>query len=87
MRAISRDARGRPAQRRCTRCEILDTPAEERFDRLTRLAAALFDTPISTVTLIDADRQWHKACIGVGGREDAARGVVLLGGDREARSR
>ena len=49
---------------------ILDTPAEERFDRLTRIAAALFDTPISTVTLIDEDRQWHKACIGVGARED-----------------
>ncbi len=50
--------------------KILDTPAEERFDRITRLAAALFDTPIATVTLIDADRQWHKSCIGVGGRED-----------------
>ena len=50
--------------------DILDTPAEERFDRITRLAAALFDVPISTVTLIDEDRQWHKSCVGVGGRED-----------------
>lgn len=49
---------------------ILDTPAEERFDRLTRIAVAVFDTAISTVTLIDEDRQWHKACIGVGSRED-----------------
>src|SRR5690242_8585788 len=49
---------------------ILDTPAEERFDRLTRVAAALFDTPISTVTLIDEDRQWHKACLGVSSHED-----------------
>src|SRR5215207_4572101 len=50
--------------------EILDTPAEERFDRITRVAAALFDVPISTVTMIDANRQWHKACVGVSGRED-----------------
>ena len=50
--------------------DILDTPAEERFDRITRLAAARFEVPISTVTLIDEDRQWHKSCVGVGGRED-----------------
>ena len=36
---------------------ILDTPPEERFDRLTRIAVAVFDAPISTVTLIDEDRQ------------------------------
>ena len=50
--------------------DILDTPPEERFDRITRLAAALFDMPISTVTMIDEDRQWHKSCVGVTGRED-----------------
>ncbi|WP_170178898.1 GAF domain-containing sensor histidine kinase [Solirubrobacter pauli] len=49
---------------------ILDTPPEERFDRLTRIAVAVFDTAISTVTLIDEDRQWHKACLGVDSRED-----------------
>lgn len=49
---------------------VLDTPAEERFDRLTRIATATFGAPISTVTLIDEHRQWHKACIGVDSRED-----------------
>jgi hypothetical protein len=49
---------------------ILDTAPEDRFDRITRVAAALFGTQISTVTLIDEDRQWHKACVGVSGRED-----------------
>lgn len=44
---------------------ILDTPAEERFDRITRLAARMFDVPISVVTLIDADRQWFKSRQGV----------------------
>jgi diguanylate cyclase (GGDEF)-like protein len=43
---------------------ILDTPPEERFDRLTRLARRLFDVPIAVVTLIDVDRQWFKSCAG-----------------------
>ena len=43
---------------------LLDTEPEERFDRYTRLAAALFDTPIALVTLVDADRQWFKSCLG-----------------------
>lgn len=49
---------------------VLDTPPEERFDRLTRLASAAFDVPIATVTLIDEHRQWFKACVGLAGRED-----------------
>ncbi|MFP5487048.1 MAG: GAF domain-containing protein, partial [Acidimicrobiia bacterium] len=45
---------------------ILDTPPEERFDRLTRLARRLFDVPVALVSLVDADRQWFKSCVGVG---------------------
>jgi PAS domain S-box-containing protein len=44
---------------------ILDTPPEERFDRLTRLAAALFDVPIALVSLVDVNRQWFKSCVGL----------------------
>jgi diguanylate cyclase (GGDEF)-like protein/PAS domain S-box-containing protein len=44
---------------------ILDTDAEERFDRLTRLAARILDVPIALVTLIDADRQWFKSRVGI----------------------
>lgn len=44
---------------------VLDTPPEEQFDRLTRLAAQLFNVPIATVSLIDADRQWLKSRFGV----------------------
>ncbi len=40
---------------------VLDTAAEERFDRLTRLAQALFDVPIALISLIDAERQWIKS--------------------------
>ncbi len=48
---------------------ILDTPIEERFDRVTRLAKRLFDVPIVVVSLIDHNRQWFKSCIGMGPRE------------------
>ncbi|KVF70852.1 diguanylate cyclase [Burkholderia sp. FL-7-2-10-S1-D7] len=40
---------------------ILDTPPEERFDRLTRLARRLFDVPIALVSLVDENRQWFKS--------------------------
>lgn len=43
---------------------LLDTAPEERFDRYTRIAAALFDVPVALVTLVDEDRQWFKSCIG-----------------------
>lgn len=45
---------------------VLDTPAEERFDRITRVAAALADVPIALVSLVDEDRQWFKSCVGLG---------------------
>jgi len=44
---------------------ILDTPAEERFDRVTRIARRMFDVPFSVVTVVDANRQWFKSCIGI----------------------
>lgn len=43
---------------------ILDTPPEERFDRIAAFAAQEFDVPIATITLVDAERQWFKAKVG-----------------------
>jgi len=40
---------------------LLDTPREETFDRITRLAAAALNVPIAAVTLVDRDRQWFKS--------------------------
>lgn len=43
---------------------ILDTAAEPRFDRITRLAARMFDVPVALISLVDAERQWFKSRIG-----------------------
>lgn len=45
--------------------DLLDTPPEERFDRITRLALKLFKVPIALVSLIDVNRQWFKSCYGL----------------------
>jgi PAS domain S-box-containing protein len=44
---------------------LLDTATEEAFDRLARLAARLLAAPIALVTLVDADRLFLKACLGL----------------------
>jgi GAF domain-containing protein len=44
---------------------ILDTPPEERFDRIVEFAASEFDMPIALVSLIDEQRQWFKARVGL----------------------
>ena len=45
--------------------QILDTPREERFDRITRMAARLLGMPIAQITFVDAERQWVKSSFGV----------------------
>ncbi len=47
------------------RLEVLDTGADERFDRITRLVAELLDVPIALVSLVDEDRQWFKSSVGI----------------------
>lgn len=46
-------------------CNILYTPDEEAFDEVARLAAELCGTEIALITLVDSDRQWFKAKVGV----------------------
>jgi PAS domain S-box-containing protein len=52
-----------------SRYAILDTPVEVEFDDIVRLVADVFDAPIAVVNLIDEDRQWFKAEVGIGARE------------------
>ncbi|GKS77129.1 sensor domain-containing phosphodiesterase [Acidovorax sp. SUPP950] len=48
---------------------LLETPDSDGFDRITRLASALFGAPIALVTLVDIERQWHKSRVGLSARE------------------
>jgi GAF domain-containing protein len=57
---------------------ILDSGAEERFNRLTRLAQQLFDVPVALVSLVDAERQWFKARLGVA-ESETARDISFCG--------
>lgn len=45
--------------------ELLDTDPTDSFDRITRMAAALFDLPMAAISLTDSDRQWFKSRVGV----------------------
>ena len=45
--------------------DLLDTPAEKAFDRLTRLASLITNSPISLISLVDADRQFFKSLFGL----------------------
>ncbi|MBX3480527.1 MAG: PAS domain-containing protein [Caulobacter sp.] len=75
----------------------LDSESDPRFDRIVRLAAALFRAPRASVLLVDSDRLWHKASIGVprseypraGTLADVmmARNEVLISGDIRADGR
>jgi GAF domain-containing protein len=55
------------------RYQILDTPADGTFDRITALAADLFDVPIALVTIVDEDRIWFKSRSGLEGVEEIPR--------------
>lgn len=65
--------------------DILDTPPEERFDRITRIAKELFDVPIALVSLVDDDRQWFKSSVGLSAcetpRDISFCGHAILGND------
>ena len=64
---------------------VLDTAAEERFDRLTRMAKRLFRVPIALVSLVDENRQWFKSCMGLATNETSRDisfcGHAILGDD------
>lgn len=51
------------------RYRVLDTPPEVAFDRITRLAARLFNMPTVLISLVDESRAWFKSCVGFDARE------------------
>jgi diguanylate cyclase len=46
-----------------TAANLLDTPEEETFDRFTRLASAILNTPVALVSLVDRERQFFKSSV------------------------
>ena len=44
---------------------LLDSDAQETFDRHTRIAAEALDAPVALVSLVDEDRQFFKSCLGL----------------------
>lgn len=59
------------------RAGLLDTPLEEAYDRLTRLAAKLLNAPVALVSLVDEERQFFKSCVGLGEPWASARETPL----------
>lgn len=63
---------------------ILDTPPEERFDKITKAAAEELHVPICTITIVDANREWFKSCVGTtateGPRETSFCGYTIITG-------
>ena len=59
------------------RVRLLDTPAEEAFDRLARLAARLLRAPVALISLVDEERQFFKSCIGLAEPWGSARQTPL----------
>jgi diguanylate cyclase (GGDEF)-like protein len=64
---------------------VLDTPPEERFDRLTRLAKRMFRVPMALVSIVDENRQWFKSKDGLDAAETPRNisfcGHAILGDD------
>ena len=66
------------------RLQVLDTGPEAQFDALVEAASLLCGVPISLISLVDSDRQWFKANVGLPGvtetpREQAFCAHAVLG--------
>jgi hypothetical protein len=59
------------------RTSLLDSPPEEAFDRLTRLATAVLHVPVAIISLLDRDRQFIKSACGLSGSLESLRKTPL----------
>jgi serine/threonine protein kinase len=67
------------------RYNLLDTPPDGAFDRITTLAARIFEVPIAIVSIVDEDRIWLKSHHGIDVREvQRSRGLASTGGLHDA---
>jgi hypothetical protein len=67
------------------RYDVLDTPPDGAFDRITALAARLFEVPVAIVSIVDLDRIWFKSHHGLEiseiGRDAGLCASAILGGE------
>jgi formate hydrogenlyase transcriptional activator len=59
------------------RTSLLDSPPEEAFDRLTRLATTVLHVPVAIISLLDRDRQFIKSACGLSGSLESLRKTPL----------
>jgi GAF domain-containing protein len=57
--------------------KLLDSPAEESFDRITKLAARVLNAPVALISLVDEDRQFFKSSVGLDEPWHSARETPL----------
>jgi PAS domain S-box-containing protein len=57
------------------RLEILDSPREKGYDDIVRLASYILDAPVALVTMLDENRNWFKACVGLGDLTESPREI------------
>lgn len=62
-----------------TQFDIFNTETDERFDRITRVVAAVFGMPIAMVNLVGPDTQISKSCFGIPNPGEMDRGVSFCG--------
>jgi sigma-B regulation protein RsbU (phosphoserine phosphatase) len=55
------------------RYRLVDQPLEEAYERIAFVAAAIFDTPIATVSMVEQDRVWLAACEGLTGVREVGK--------------
>lgn len=58
---------------------LLNTPPEERFDRIADKAIQRFDAMLSSITLVDKDREWFKSCRGTSIYAEGPRDISFCG--------
>ena len=68
--ADSEEARRLAAVRRY---QLVDQPLEDAYDRIAFVAGAIFDTPIATVSMVEQDRVWLAACLGLTGVREVGK--------------
>jgi GAF domain-containing protein len=59
------------------RTRLLDSPSDQRFDSLTRVASQVLNAPVALVSIVDRDRQFFKSCLGLPEPWASKRGTPL----------